>query len=118
MLGPQRCRIMKRILFLLLALRVLAGCADYRWVKPGTSEHDRQLQLTACEAQALKDLPPDNVIADEYASSTLKDKPNDKKLEKNKIMHNRIADANESQRGILVNNCTLQNGWTQVVVNQ
>lgn len=109
---------MKRILFLLPALMVLASCADYRWVKPGASEHDRQLQMTACEAQALKDLPPDNVIADEYASSTLKDKPNDKKLEKNKETHHRIVDANDTKRGVLVKNCMLQNGWTQVVVNQ
>ncbi|WP_439070499.1 hypothetical protein ACSJL3_005198 (plasmid) [Serratia nevei] len=108
---------MKRLLCLLPVLWGLSGCADYRWVKPGASEHDRQLQLTACEAQALKDLPPDNVIEDAYTLSTLKDKPNDKKLEKDKETHNRIADANESKRGVLVNNCMLQNGWTQVVVN-
>lgn len=108
---------MKRVLFLLPALCALVGCADYRWVKPGASEHDRQLQFVACEARALKDLPPDNVIEDEYASSTLKDKPNDKKLEKRKETHNRIVDANETNRGVLVNNCMLQNGWTQVVVN-
>lgn len=25
------------------ALIVLTGCVDYRWGKPGSSEHDRQL---------------------------------------------------------------------------
>lgn len=109
---------MKRIPWYIAVLVLLTGCADYRWEKVGASEHERQLQLTACEARALKELPPDNVIKDVYTSSSLEDKQNDNSLQGNKERHNRIADANESERVVLVDNCMLQKGWAQVVVNQ
>lgn len=109
---------MKRTMVVLSVLATLTGCVDTRWVKPGASEHERQVQLTACEAQALKDLPPDNVVEDSYSTSSLKDKPDDKKIDQDKETRNWVTDANESKRDVLVNNCMLQKGWSQEVINQ
>lgn len=109
---------MKRTVLLLSVVVALTGCVEYRWVKPGGSEHDRQMQLTACEAQGLKDLPPDNVVENAYSTSSLKDNADDKKIDENTETRNRITDANDAKRGVLVDNCMLQRGWEKVVINQ
>lgn len=108
----------KYVMLFLSIMTVLTGCVDYRWVKPGASEHDRQVQLTACQAKALKDLPPDNVVEKAYSTSSTQDKPDDKKIDQDKETVNRITDANGSQREVLVDNCMLQKGWDKEVVNQ
>lgn len=41
---------------------LLTGCVQYKWVKPGVSDAEMNKKLTECEAQALIDLPPDNVV--------------------------------------------------------
>lgn len=41
---------------------MLTGCVQYKWVKPGVSDAEMNKRLTECEAQALIDLPPDNVV--------------------------------------------------------
>ncbi len=41
---------------------MLTGCVQYKWVKPGVSDAEMNKKLTECEAQALIDLPPDNVV--------------------------------------------------------
>lgn len=41
---------------------LLSGCVQYKWVKPGVSDTEMNKKLTECEAQALIDLPPDNVV--------------------------------------------------------
>lgn len=69
----------KYVMLFLSALTLLTGCVDYRRVKPGASEHDHQVQLTACQAKALKDLPPDNVVENAYSTSSTKDESDDKK---------------------------------------
>lgn len=109
---------MKCVMLLLSAMSVLTGCVDYRWVKSGASEHDRQMQLTACQARALKDLPPDNVVENTYSTSSTKDKPDDKKIVQDKETYHRIRDANGSEREVLVDNCMLQKGWDKEAVNQ
>ncbi|WP_436882919.1 hypothetical protein [Enterobacter asburiae] len=103
---------------MLSTLVVLTGSVDTRWVKPGASDHDRQVQLTVCEAQSLKDLPPDNVVENSYSRSSLKDKLADKKIDQNKEIRNWVTDANASKRDILVKDCMFHNGWSQVEVNQ
>ncbi|PIJ48603.1 hypothetical protein BL250_15450 [Erwinia sp. OLTSP20] len=107
----------KNTALLLVAITLISGCVDYRWVKAGMSEHDRQVQLTACEAKALKDLPPDNQVENSRSELSLKDKTDDKKLDENKETYNRITDANASQRDVLIDNCMYQKGWDKVAVN-
>ena len=108
----------KYIILFFTAITVLTGCVDYRWVKPGASAHDFQVQLTACKAQSLKDLPPDNVVENAYSTSSTKDKPDDKKIVQDKETYHRIKDANGSEREVLVDNCMLQKGWDKEAVNQ
>lgn len=55
----------------LSAVLLLSGCSTYQWVKPGSNANDAAIAETKCEAQALRDLPPDNVVSSTY---TTKDK--------------------------------------------
>ncbi|MCT4737233.1 hypothetical protein [Raoultella ornithinolytica] len=107
----------KSMLLFVSAVTLLSGCVDYRWIKPGASEQDRQVQLTACEAQALKDMPPDNVVEDTQTLSSTKKNADDKKTNKDKETYHRMTDANASQRGVLVDNCMFGKGWNKEVVN-
>ena len=52
---------MKKMILLILPL-FLTSCAEYKWVKQGASDRDETVVETACEAQALRDLPPEDRI--------------------------------------------------------
>ncbi|MGK3143581.1 hypothetical protein [Pantoea sp. C2G6] len=100
---------MRPFLLLLFPL-VLTGCVQYKWVKPDASEQQEAVAETACQAEALRDLPPDNVISGRYTSKDRKYKTTDTSYS--------TSDANESQREILVKDCMFKKGWQQIQVQQ
>ncbi|MDU6431787.1 MAG: hypothetical protein E6556_02240 [Pantoea sp.] len=100
---------MKKILLLILPL-FLASCANYKWVKEGASDRDETVVETACQAQALRDLPPDNQVSGKTVSQ-------DKKNGESDVSYT-LSDSNASQRDILVKDCMYQKGWTQIEVQQ
>lgn len=100
---------MKKILLLLVPF-VLTGCVEYKWVKPNTTEQQELIAETACQAQALRDLPPDNVVSGKYTTKDKKNKSTDTSYS--------TDDANESQREILVKDCMFKKGWQQIEIQQ
>ncbi|THB82460.1 hypothetical protein E1N66_20860 [Pantoea allii] len=97
-------------LVLVLVTLCLTGCVQYKWVKPDASEQQEIVAETACKAEALRDLPPDNVVSSKYTSKNNKDKTTDTDYS--------TSDANESQREILVKDCMFKKGWQQIEVQQ
>ncbi len=68
-------------------------------------------KLTECEAQALVDLPPDNVVTGSSSEKT------DKKQKKQDVETSyTVEDANEYQRETLVESCMFKSGWDKVEV--
>jgi hypothetical protein len=53
--------VMKKLLIIIILFEV-SGCVKYQWVKPGATEQQELVDETECEAQSLKDLPPDNRV--------------------------------------------------------
>lgn len=100
---------MKTLMLIGLTL-CLTGCVQYKWVKPDASEQEEVMAETACQAQALRDLPPDNIVSGKYTSKDTKYKTTDTSYS--------TSDANESQRRILVKDCMFQKGWHQIEVQQ
>ncbi|WP_442956166.1 hypothetical protein [Pantoea sp. AS142] len=101
--------MMKSLMLMLFSL-CLTGCVQYKWVKPDASEQQETMAETACQAQALRDLPPDNVVSSKYTSKDSKYKTTDTNYS--------ISDANGSQREILVKDCMYKKGWQQIQVQQ
>lgn len=91
---------------LLVLLFTLAGCETYSWVKPGATPIEQEHAETACEAQALKELPPDNVRSSRYSSKD--DTHNSRYSSEN------IRDANATQREVLVKDCMYRKGWSRI----
>jgi flagellar motor protein MotB len=90
---------------------MLTGCVQYKWVKPGVSDADMNKKLTECEAQALIDLPPDNVVTGSSSEKT------DKKNKKKDISTSyTVEDANEYRRDTLVDSCMFKSGWDKIEV--
>ena len=90
---------------------MLAGCVQYKWVKPGVSDAEMNKKLTECEAQALIDLPPDNVVTGSSSEKT------DKKNKKKDISTSyTVEDANEYRRDTLVDSCMFKSGWDTIEV--
>ena len=100
---------MKKIILLLVPF-ILTGCVEYKWVKPNATEQQELIAETACQAQALRDLPPDNVVRGKYTSKDKKNKSTDTSYS--------TEDANESQREILVKDCMFKKGWQQIEIQQ
>ncbi|KAG6335989.1 hypothetical protein ID866_3111 [Astraeus odoratus] len=83
----------------------------YKWVKPGVSDAEMNKKLTECEAQALIDLPPDNVVTGSSSEKT------DKKNKKKDISTSyTVEDANEYRRDTLVDSCMFKSGWDKIEV--
>ncbi|MEN4931297.1 hypothetical protein ABEI22_19625 [Erwinia billingiae] len=101
---------MKRLLMLLLIPLCLTGCVEYKWVKADANEQQEAMAETACQAQALRDLPPDNVVSDKYTSKNKKDKSTDTSYS--------TSDVNETQRTILVKDCMFKKGWQQIEIKK
>jgi len=90
---------------------LLTGCTQYKWVKPGVNEAGMNKKLTECEAQALIDLPPDNVV-----TSSSSEKTDKSKKKKDTATRYTVTDANEYRRHTLVDNCMFKGGWDKVEV--
>lgn len=93
---------------MLIVTLMLTACNTYTWVKPGASLIEKEHAETACEAQALRELPPDNVRS---SRNTYKD---DHKKNENSHTYDNTVDANASQRKILINDCMYNKGWSRV----
>ncbi|ADW76669.1 hypothetical protein Rahaq_5098 (plasmid) [Rahnella aceris] len=100
---------MKKLILMLVPL-CLTGCVEYKWVKPDATEQQESIAETACQAQALRDLPPDNVVSGKYTAKDKKNKSTDTNYS--------TSDANESQRDILVKDCMFKQGWQQIKIQQ
>ncbi|WP_428945059.1 hypothetical protein ACQK5W_02835 [Pantoea sp. FN060301] len=98
---------MKKLTLLLLTL-CLTGCVEYKWVKPDASEQQETIEETDCQAQALRELPPDNVISGKYTSKDSKHKTTDTDYS--------TSDANKPQREIMVKDCMFKKGWQQIEI--
>lgn len=98
---------MKKFLLIVLIVN-LSGCVGYQWVKPGADKSQEDMAETECKAQALRDLPPDNVISGKYTSQDKKHKSTDTSYS--------TSDANESKRYTLVKDCMYRKGWKQIEV--
>ena len=92
---------------------LLTGCVQYKWVKPGVSDAEMNKRLTECEAQALIDLPPDNVVT---GSSSEKMDKSKKKNKKDISTSYTVEDANEYRRDTLVDSCMFKSGWDRIEV--
>jgi hypothetical protein len=86
----------------------LTGCTSYEWQKPGATARQAEIAETNCQAQALKDLPPDNVLSHAQASRT--DNKTDADFS--------TADANEDNRDTLVKDCMYTKGWSLAEVKR
>lgn len=95
---------------MLAATLMLSACDAYTWTKPGTSPIEKEHAETACQAQALRELPPDNVRA---SRSTY----NDRHKDENSRAYDTTVDANIDQRKVLVNDCMYKKGWSRVKQN-
>lgn len=98
---------MKKLITLLLPF-FLTGCVEYKWVKPEATEQQENIAETDCKAQALRQLPPDNIISSKYTSKDKKHKSYDTDYT--------TSDANQQQREILVKDCMFKKGWNQIEI--
>lgn len=96
-----------------LACLLTAGCVDSTWVRDGATPQMRERQVTACEAQALKDLPPDNVVSHRDVRETGKLKAKDGKVTSDRSSYDQVSDANRWQRETLVRDCMYRAGWSR-----
>ncbi|SFT37790.1 hypothetical protein SAMN05192562_1012 [Kosakonia arachidis] len=100
--------MIKKTFFITLILTGLTGCVEYQWVKAGTNKQQEEMAETQCQAQALRDLPPDNKITGKYTSKDEKHKTTDTSYS--------TRDENESGRNILVKDCMYRKGWSQIEI--
>jgi len=99
---------MKKYVLLALPLVGLTGCVEHQWVKSGADKQQEEMAETRCKAQALIDLPPDNITTSKYISKDKKHKASDTSYS--------TSDANDSKRKILVKDCMYRNGWTLIEI--
>lgn len=92
---------------------LLIACVDTQWVKPGSTAQEREHQLTRCEAQALKDLPPDNHVENRITQLSDKSSKHHKKQDLEETTDYEVRDANEQLRDVLINDCMYHAGWEQ-----
>lgn len=101
---------------------VLSGCVETVWVKPGATPQERVRQETACEAQALKALPPDNVVAHRHASGRVKagktpashgHRDGERTVTADRDTDWRTEDANADSREVLIRDCMYRAGWNE-----
>lgn len=98
---------MKKMILLMLPI-FLVSCAEYKWVKQGAGDREENVTETACQAQALRDLPPDNVVSGKSVSR-------DKKHRESDVSYT-VTDSNQYQREILVKDCMFKKGWVQIKI--
>ncbi len=106
--------------FLLTACLLLTACTSYdrTWVKADASREQRKHQQVACEAEALRALPPNNVRASSSSNSSTCS--GDQRHCKNKTTQTdteyTYTDKNRLGRETLVKDCMYRNGWSRTKV--
>lgn len=101
---------------LLLLAGALSGCAGTVWVKKGATPAQALHQETACEAQALKAMPPDNIVVHRHtgaAGKVKKGHKHDVTVTGQRDEDDRTEDANEDARDVLVRDCMYRAGWNE-----
>ena len=79
---------------------LLTGCTQYTWVKPGLSDAEMHKKLTECEAQALVDLPPDNVVTGSSSEKTDKKQKKQEQVKDHQAIVQRVAHADKAAQKI------------------
>lgn len=104
-------------------LLMLGGCVSYEWYKPGTTREEQERQEVACEAAALKALPPNHQVSRESSSTTgstnCEAGVKDSCGKKNKLYTTTdytSADINADARYTLIKDCMLQQGWREIEI--
>ncbi|WP_244202354.1 hypothetical protein [Buttiauxella warmboldiae] len=97
---------------------LLAACTQYKWVKPGESDSSMRKEYVSCQAKSLRELPPDNMVHSDsvYGSADEKDKKK-KRINYEQSTNYDISDANENAREVLITDCMMARGWTQIIIN-
>lgn len=120
-ISPENMYLNKdRLIIVITVALLLNGCAEYKWVKDGSSDVEAHKTLIGCKARSLKDLPPDNVVYRDSSSGyeSKKDKKKNKEITDYKLETNyQIDDANSYSREILISDCMLSKGWTEIRIN-
>lgn len=107
-------------LLILAAVSALTGCGpNYIWINPDNPGADSGRALVSCEASALRDMPPSNVMESQSSSSsgTVKDKNKKTTYEDDSDTSYSYVDANDDKREILINDCMYKSGWVQKTVS-
>ncbi|WP_338480841.1 hypothetical protein VRB67_11005 [Pseudomonas trivialis] len=100
----------------------LSACTSYDrvWVKADATREQRKHQQTACEAEALRLLPPSNVRAS--ASTTSQSCTAGEHGCKNKTTQTdteyQYTDKNRLDRETLIKDCMYRNGWSRTKVER
>lgn len=99
---------MKQMIVIGLTGILLAGCVEYRWDRPGASQHELDVDLAECKAKGLRTLPPKNMISnahkDVHPAKDKHQKITDYRLD--------IIDVNEENREVIIQDCMYSKGWT------
>lgn len=101
-----------RILTIILSVVLLAGCVEYRWDKPGASKQELEADRMNCRAEALKTMPPNNVVTGTHADV------HTEKNKKNKVadVNFEVRDLNSENRKVLIRDCMYRKGWSVIEV--
>lgn len=101
-----------RVLIVFLSVIFLSGCVEYRWDKPGASKQDLEADRVSCRAEALKTMPPNNVISGTHADI------HTEKYKKGKVsdINFEVRDLNAENRKVLVRDCLYRKGWSVIEV--
>ncbi|MFP2428835.1 hypothetical protein [Enterobacter ludwigii] len=103
-----------RVLIVFLSVVFLSGCVEYRWDKPGASKQDLEADRMSCRAEALKAMPPDNIISGTHAGV------HTEKYKKEKVADIKfdVRDLNAENRKVLVRDCLYRKGWSIIEVQR
>lgn len=103
---------------------MLTGCLSSSWVKAGSNDADLNRQRIACQAEAIRQLPPKMIADSEYDTSSSErctkkhnHHYNDKQCEKAQERRTlRYRDININARDVLIQECMYRNGWSEVQI--
>lgn len=109
-------------LTLLVSCLLLVSCTTYdrTWVKADASREQRKHQEAACEADALRALPPNNVRASATSTRSTcssSDSTCKKKNEQTDTEYS-YTDKNRLPRETLIKDCMFKNGWSRTKVER
>lgn len=107
---------------LIASFLLLTACTSYdrTWVKTDASREQRKHQQTACEAEALRALPPNEVRASSSTrhSTCPANQHNCKQNTAKSDTGYTYTDTNRRARETLVKDCMYRNGWRREKVER